>query len=88
MNTDENIKKWKSYNHIYFLQQKNSLRYLFIFLLIGFIVLLFSPWTQNISSKGYVTAFNINERNYFGHGPCRKWKINFLQMNKRIITNI
>lgn len=79
MNTDENIKKWKSYNHIYFLQQKNSLRYLFIFLLIGFIVLLFSPWTQNISSKGYVTAFNINERtqqlNAIISGSIDKWYI-------------
>jgi multidrug resistance efflux pump len=79
MNTDENIKKWKSYHHIYFLQQKNSLRYLFIFLLIGFIVLLFSPWTQNISSKGYVTAFNINERtqqlNAIISGSIDKWYI-------------
>jgi multidrug resistance efflux pump len=79
MDSDENIKHWKSYHHIYFLQQRNSLRYLFIFLLFGFVILLFLPWTQNITSKGNVTAFNIDQRtqqlNAIISGSIDKWYI-------------
>ena len=79
MNTDENIKKWKSYENIYFLKSKNSLRFSLIFLLIGFLVILFLPWTQNIMSKGYVTAYNLNERtqqlNAIIAGSIDKWYI-------------
>lgn len=77
MNTDENIKKWKSYNHIYFLQQK-QFALLVYFLLIGFIVLLFHLG-HKIYHQGYVTAFNINERtqqlNAIISGSIDKWYI-------------
>ncbi|MFN8284840.1 MAG: HlyD family efflux transporter periplasmic adaptor subunit [Chitinophagales bacterium] len=75
----ENIKNWKSYNHIYFLKYEKRLRYLLIALLVFCVVLLFLPWTQNITSKGYVTALNIDERsqqlNAIISGSIDKWYV-------------
>jgi len=50
-----------------------------IFIMLAFVVFLFLPWTQSITAKGNVTAFNINERtqqlNSIISGSIEKWYI-------------
>ena len=76
---NDKIQEWKSYDHIYFQKHQNRLRYLFIFLMLLFVIVMFLPWTQNITTKGYVTAFNIDERtqqlNAVISGSIDKWYI-------------
>lgn len=79
MELNDKIKSWNSYQYIYFNKHNNSLKYLFLFLLLLLIIVFFLPWTQNITAKGNVTAFNINERaqqlNSIISGSVDKWYI-------------
>ena len=79
MRTIDKIKSWNSYQYIYYNKESNAIKYLLIFLLLLFIAVIFLPWTQSITAKGNVTAFNINERtqqlNSIISGSIEKWYI-------------
>lgn len=79
MTINEKIKNWNSYNYIYFNNHTNRIKYLVFFLMVMFIIFCFLPWTQSISTKGKVNAFNINERtqqlNSIISGSVEKWYI-------------
>lgn len=79
MSINEKIKNWNSYQYIYYNRHNNRLKYMLIFIMLAFVVFLFLPWTQSITAKGNVTAFNINERtqqlNSVISGAIEKWYI-------------
>lgn len=51
-----------AYQHIYLQGRKSRIRYWAYGLLIGFLVLLFLPWTQTIRAKGTVIALRQEQR--------------------------
>ena len=79
MSINEKIKNWNSYQYIYYNRHNNRLKYMLIFIMLAFVIFLFLPWTQSITAKGNVTAFNINERtqqlNSIISGSIEKWYI-------------
>ncbi len=62
VNEDIKLEKYQSFNKV---ENKTATRWLIkvmAFILLFFCISLFLPWTQNIRSKGYVTALNPNDR--------------------------
>ena len=56
MNTENSTAIYKSHEKIYRYDRKSRVRYWFYGILLGMIVILFLPWTQNIRSRGLVTT--------------------------------
>jgi multidrug resistance efflux pump len=69
----------RAYEHIYLHNQKSRVPYWSAGLLIGFIIILLLPWTQNIRSTGSVTTLRQEQRpqqiNTIIAGRLLKWHI-------------
>lgn len=68
-----------AYQHIYLQGKKSRIRYWTYGLLIGFLLLLFIPWTQTIRAKGTVIALRQEQRpqqiNTIIGGSIVKWNV-------------
>lgn len=68
-----------AYEHIYLKGKSNRVRYWAYGLLIGFLILLFIPWTQTIRAKGSVIALRQEQRpqqiNTIIAGRIVKWHV-------------
>jgi multidrug efflux pump subunit AcrA (membrane-fusion protein) len=68
-----------AYEHIYLQGKSNRVRYWAYGLLIGFLILLFIPWTQTIRAKGTVIALRQEQRpqqiNTIIAGRIVKWHV-------------
>ena len=51
MTTENNTANYKSHEKIYRYDRKSRVRYWFYGILLGMIIILFLPWTQNIRSN-------------------------------------
>jgi multidrug resistance efflux pump len=69
----------RSFRNIYRIQKKSRVSYWLIGILAGLVVLLFLPWTQNISSRGNVTTLRQEQRpqeiNTIIPGKVVKWHV-------------
>ena len=57
-NNSDLANEYKSLGQIYHIKKKTKIKKWFLAILIGAIVILFLPWTQNIRAKGKVTTLN------------------------------
>src|SRR3712207_2071524 len=68
-----------AYDSIYLQGKRSSIRYWTYGLLIGFLILLFIPWTQTIRAKGSVIALRQEQRpqeiNTIIAGRILKWHV-------------
>ncbi len=73
---DKNI---QSFEKIYRITKKSKVRYWAIGILTGLIIILFIPWTQNISSRGDITTLRQEQRpqeiNTIIPGKVAKWHV-------------
>ena len=73
------MKYANAYQHIYLQGKKSQIRYWTYGLLIGFLILLFIPWTQTIRAKGTVIALRQEQRpqqvNTIIAGRIVKWHV-------------
>lgn len=69
----------QSFGKIYRIRKKSRVRYWFIGLILLLVVILFLPWTQNISARGSVTTLRQEERpqelNTIIPGKVIKWYV-------------
>jgi multidrug resistance efflux pump len=79
MNTENSTAIYKSHEKIYRYDRKSRVRYWFYGILLGMIVILFLPWTQNIRSRGLVTTLYQDQRpqqvNTIIGGQVVKWYV-------------
>ena len=54
--------RYYSFQEVLYIPLARSLAYWLVGILVGFLVLLFFPWTQNITAKGNLTALQPNQR--------------------------
>ena len=70
---------FKSHEKIYRYDRKSRVRYWFYGILIGMVIILFLPWTQNIRSRGLVTTLYQDQRpqqvNTIIGGQVIKWHV-------------
>lgn len=59
----------KSFQHIYRAGQNSRVRYWFWGIMLGLLLFMFLPWTQNIRSKGSVTTLQQDQRPQDIHSP-------------------
>ena len=73
------MKHATAYQHIYLHGKKSRIRYWSYGLLVGFLILLFIPWTQTIRAKGSVIALRQEQRpqqiNTIIPGRIVKWHV-------------
>lgn len=73
------IHLFSSYSQIYKLEKYKFLPRIFISILLVFIIILFLPWTQNISSRGHLIALNPAQRpqeiQTIISGQIQKWYV-------------
>ncbi len=76
-NNSDLANEYKSLGQIYHIEKKTKIKKWFLAILIGAIVILFLPWTQNIRAKGKVTTLNQEFRpqalNTLLPGKIVKW---------------
>ena len=69
----------KSFDAIFLIHQKSKVRYYFCGIILLLIIMLFLPWTQNIKSKGTITARKQEQRSQKVNSPIpgriSKWLI-------------
>ena len=69
----------KSFDAIFLIHQKSKVRYYFCGIILLLIIILFLPWTQNIKSKGTITARKQEQRSQKVNSPIpgriSKWLI-------------
>ena len=69
----------QSFEKIYRITQKSKVKYWAIGILSGLIIILFIPWTQNISSRGDITTLRQEQRpqeiNTIIPGKVAKWHV-------------
>ena len=74
-----NTENFKSHEKIYRYDRKSRVRYWFYGILIGMVIILFLPWTQNIRSRGLVTTLYQDQRpqqvNTIIGGQVIKWHV-------------
>jgi len=79
MNTENSTALYKSHERIYRYDRKSRVRYWFYGILLGMLVILFLPWTQNIRSRGLVTTLYQDQRpqqvNTIIGGQVVKWYV-------------
>jgi len=67
----------RSFSHIYRIRQKSKVKYWTYGILLGLVLILFLPWTQNISARGNVTTLRQEQRpqqlNTIIPGKVVKW---------------
>ena len=82
-----NNENFKAYERIYRYDRKSRVRYWFFGLLLGMIIILFLPWTQNIRSRGLVTTLYQDQRpqqvNTIIGGQVIKWHVKEGDMVKK-----
>ena len=79
MTTENNTANYKSHEKIYRYDRKSRVRFWFYGILLGMIIILFLPWTQNIRSRGLVTTLYQDQRpqqvNTIIGGQVIKWYV-------------
>lgn len=64
-----NIETFSSYKSIYKIGRTSNIKYWVIGIFLFFIIIMFIPWTQNIQSRGMVTALKQEDRPQELHSP-------------------
>lgn len=79
-NNFKDTKRWESFKLVNEEKSTKKVMRVLLYILIGCLVILFLPWTQNISGKGYLTALRPDQRpntiQSVIAGRIEKWYVN------------